>query len=156
MRVLIWTLYIGIYRAAEGYLCYYIAMTTWYSGRESRLLDEIITGRKTIEGRLRKGKFTDYKVGDIVALRRDIRDKDGVLHDGEPGAAMVEVVAVRGYPDFLTMVEVEGFQCVIPFAASAKAAADEYNRYYSAADQARYGVLAIEVRVIGSGGAVDA
>ena len=27
-------------------------MTTWESGRESSLLDDIIAGRKTIEGRL--------------------------------------------------------------------------------------------------------
>ena len=46
----------------------------WESGRESRLLDEMIAGRKTIEGRLCRGKFAQYAPGDIVNLRRDFRD----------------------------------------------------------------------------------
>ena len=59
-------------------------MKTWESGRESGLLDEIIAGRKTIEGRLNRGKFAEYQPGDQVWLRRDYRDKQGVLRDGEP------------------------------------------------------------------------
>lgn len=120
-------------------------MTVWESGRESTLLDEIIAGRKTIEGRLNKGKFASYRVGDVVSLRRDFRDKNGVLHDGEPGAAQVTITAIRRYGSFLDMVTCEGFTKVIPSAASAREAAEVYNRYYSAKDQAVYGVLAIEI-----------
>ncbi len=123
-------------------------MTVWESGRESALLDEIIAGRKTIEGRLNRGKFADYKPGDVVKLRRDIRLPDGTLQDGEPDAASVEVVAVRRYTNFLDMVTAEGFQKVIPSAGSAQEAADEYNKYYSAEDQARYGVLAVEIKAL--------
>lgn len=120
-------------------------MTTWESGRESALLDAIIDGRKTIEGRLNKGKFSEYAVGDTVSLRRDIRGEDGILVDGEPNAATVKIIAIRQYSDFLTMVSEEGFTNVIPAAKNAAEAADEYNKYYSAADQRRYGVLAIEI-----------
>lgn len=120
-------------------------MTTWESGRESSLLDAIIAGRKTIEGRLDKDKFASYKVGDTVKLRRDFRAEDGVLRDGMPDAARVRIVAIRKYADFMSMVGTEGFQNVIPDAISAKAAADEYNKYYSAEDQAKFGVLAIEI-----------
>lgn len=120
-------------------------MNVWESGRESSLLDDIISGRKTVEGRLRKGKFAEYTPGDRIWLRRDYRDKLGVLHDGEPRAACVKVVAVRCYSSFLAMVTAEGCQRVIPSACSAQEAADEYNKYYTAEDQARYGVLAIEI-----------
>lgn len=120
----------------------------WQSGRETHLLDDIIAGRKTIEGRLNKGKFSEYRPGDTVSLRRDYRDKNGVLQDGEPDAARVEIVAIRQYPTFLEMVKTEGYEKVIPSAASATVAADEYNRYYRTEDQALYGVLAIEVRPI--------
>lgn len=120
-------------------------MTVWESGRESSLLDAIIAGHKTIEGRLNKGKFAEYQVGDIVKLRRDIRDDDGVLHDGEPDAVRVKIIAIRTYSDFLTMVRTEGYQRVIPSAVSAEEAAAEYNRFYSPEDQARYGVLAIQI-----------
>ena len=123
-------------------------MTVWESGRESALLDEIIAGRKTIEGRLNRGKFAEYRPGDIVKLRRDYRDEAGALQDGEPDAVRVEVVAIRQYHDFFSMIEAEGYQRVIPYARSARAAADEYNNYYSAKDQATHGVLAVEVKVV--------
>ena len=123
-------------------------MTIWHSGRESGLLDSIITGEKTIEGRLNKGKFAEYRIGDQVALRRDYRDADGVLRDGEPDQVRVEIIAIRRYKTFFDMVMSEGCQKVIPNAVTAKVAADEYNKYYSLEDQARYGVLAIEVRTI--------
>lgn len=84
----------------------------------------------------------------MVQLRRDFRDAAGVLHDGQPDAARVKVVAIRHYATFLEMVEHEGYKRVIPMAKSAEAAAEEYNKYYSAADQARYGVLAIEVTLM--------
>ena len=123
-------------------------MTVWQSGRESGLLDEMIAGRKTIEGRLNRSKFAKYQVGDIVRLRRDIRGEDGVLRNGTPDAARVTVVAIRQYPDFASMVVAEGYEKVIPNAANADEAADEYNKYYSGEDQAICGVLAIEVRVV--------
>ncbi len=127
-----------------------MVMTIWESGRESELLDDIIAGRKTIEGRLDKGKFADYRVDDIVRLRRDIRDENGELHDGEPNAAHVKIVAIRKYRNFLELVEQEGYKNVIPAAASAKAAADEYAKYYSSDDQEKYGVLAIEIAPLSS------
>lgn len=122
-------------------------MTTWEAGRESNLLDDILAGRKTVEGRLNRDKFAQYRVGDTVSLRRDHRNDAGQLKDGELNAATIEIVAIRTYPTFLAMVTVEGYQRVIPSAKSADEAADEYNKYYSAVDQARYGVLAIEVRL---------
>lgn len=123
-------------------------MTRWESGRESGLLDHIIAGRKTIEGRLNRSKFTQYKVADTISLRRDVRDAAGILHDGEPGAVTVKILAIRKYSTFLDLVTEEGYNKVIPDAEDAQSAADMYNRYYSAADQARYGVLAIEITVV--------
>lgn len=120
----------------------------WQSGRESHLLDDIIAGRKTIEGRLNRGKFTEYRVGDTVSLRRDWRDEQGVLHDGEPDACRVEIVAICHYKSFLEMVTAEGYERVIPSATSANEAAAEYDRYYSIEDQQTYGVIAVEVRVL--------
>lgn len=123
-------------------------MTTWQSGRESDLLDDIIAGRKTIEGRLNRGKFAQYQVGDFVSLRRDIRDQHGILHDGGPDAALVKITAIRHYNTFLDLTTAEGYEKVIPHAHSTQQAADEYNKYYSAEDQASYGVLAVEVQLI--------
>lgn len=121
-------------------------MQTWTSGRESGLLDDIIAGRKTIEGRLNKGKFADYAVGDYVSLRRDYRDEAGVLRDGEPDQVRVEIIAIRRHASFIDMVTAEGYAKVIPSAKDTQEAAAEYNMYYSVTDQAKYGVLAIEIR----------
>jgi ASC-1-like (ASCH) protein len=123
-------------------------MTIWESGRESGLLDDIIAGRKTIEGRLKRGKFAEYRVDDVIKLRRDIRDESGVLHDGEPDQARVKIVGIREYSDFLSMCRSEGYERVIPSAKSVETAASEYNKFYSAEHQAEYGVLAIEVAII--------
>lgn len=120
--------------------------TVWESGRESAILDEIISGRKTIEGRLNRSKLAEYQVGDIVSLRRDYRDENGTLQDGEPGAARVTITAISNYETFLTMVTAEGYEKVIPSAHSAQEAVEVYDKYYSQEDQARFGVLAIEVR----------
>ncbi len=124
-------------------------MKIWESGRESKLLDEIIAGRKTIEGRLNRGKFAKYKPGDQVWLRRDYRDEQGVLRDGEARKVLVDVVAVRHYETSLAMVTAEGFEKVIPYAQSPEQAALEYDKFYSAEDQAKYGVLAIEFKFLG-------
>jgi ASC-1-like (ASCH) protein len=121
-------------------------MKTWTSGRESGLLDDIIAGRRTIEGRLNKDKFAEYAAGDHVSLRRDYRDDMGILRDGEPSQVRIEITAIRRYGSFIDMVNTEGYAQVIPLAKNAQAAADEYDKYYSAADQAKYGVLAIEIR----------
>lgn len=122
--------------------------TIWQSGRESDLLDDIIAGKKTVEGRLNKGKFAKYKVGDIVSLRRDWRDTRGILHDGEPDVASVQIIKIGHYSSFLQMVQAEGYKNVIPSAKSNIEAANVYNQYYSAQDQAEYGVLGIKVNII--------
>lgn len=121
-------------------------MNTWESGRESHLLDDIIAGRKTIEGRLNKGKFAEYKIGDQIWLRRDYRDENGILHDGKPRVALVEVTDIIQYQSFLEMTTTEDFKTIIPSANSAEQAADEYNKYYSTTDQNKFGVLAIKIK----------
>ncbi len=118
---------------------------TWVSGRESRLLDDIINGKKTIEGRLNKGKFADYAIGDYVQLRRDIRATSGQLVDGDLAEIEVKIVALRHYASFGDMVVAEGYKSVIPSAASDDEAAEEYNKYYTKNDQEQFGVIAIEI-----------
>lgn len=123
-------------------------MAIWESGRESGLLDDIIAGRKTIEGRLNRDKFARYQPGDRVWLRRDYRDDAGTLQNGEQKQAIVEVVAIRKYASSLEMVTAEGYERVMPDASSPTDAAAGYDKYYSSEDQAKYGVLAIEFAVI--------
>lgn len=123
-------------------------MTVWEFGLETRPFDAVVAGNKTIEGRLNKGKFVEFAVGDIVKIRKDYRDEHGVIYDGQPDTARVEIVAVRKYPSFSAMVEKEGYKHIGPLAHSPEEVIASYNKYYSTEDQAKYGVLAIEVKVI--------
>jgi ASC-1-like (ASCH) protein len=123
-------------------------MATYESGRESYLLDYIIDGKKTVEGRLNRGKFKDFQVGDLIWLRRDYRDEYGHLQDGEPRQVCVEIVAIRHYQSFADMVASEGYRTVIPNAESEEAAVAVYNTYYTTDQQLEYGVLAIEIALV--------
>ena len=123
-------------------------MNVWQSGCQSRPLDAIIDGRKTIEGRLNRGKFAQYRPGDVIELRRDFRDGNGVLRDGDVGEGRVKVMAVRRYDSFLSLLQTEDFRRLIPGALSAQEAANEYDKYYPPDDQAKYGVLAIEIKFL--------
>ncbi len=123
-------------------------MAIWESGRESSLLDAILDGRKTVEGRLKRGKFAEYRTGDYVWLRRDFRGPDGQLRDGTERAALVIIESIHLYRTFLEMTRAEGHENVIPGSASPEAATAEYDRFYPAEDQACYGVLAIRIRPV--------
>ena len=123
-------------------------MTIWESGRESHLVDDIIAGRKTIEGRLDRDKFSQYKPGDHVWLRRDNRNEAGKLQEGEPRQVLVEVNAIRKYVSFVDMTRSENYKNILPATTSPEEAAALYDMYYSAQDQLKYGVLAIEIAVI--------
>lgn len=122
-------------------------MTVWEFGLEKGPFAAVVIGRKTIEGRLNKGKFAEFAAGDIVNIREDYRDEHGVRHDGQIGGVQVEVVAVRKYPNFRALVEAEGVERVGSVPMTMKEAIDGYAGYYPLEDQVKYGVLAIEVRV---------
>lgn len=123
-------------------------MAVWEFGLEVTPFEAVVAGRKTIEGRLNTGKFAQFVAGDIVKIRRDYRDENGVIQDGEPDAARVEVVAVRKYANFSDLVNSEGVERVSSVSASAQETSDGYAEYYSVEDQTKYGVLAIEIAVI--------
>lgn len=55
---------------------------------------------------------------------------------------------MRRYATSLEMVTTEGFKRVIPYAETSEAAAAEYDKYYSTEDQAKYGVLAVDLKVL--------
>lgn len=123
-------------------------MAVWEFGLEVTPFEAVVAGRKTIEGRLNMGKFAQFAAGDIIKIRKDYRDENGVIQDGEPDAAQVEVVAVRKYANFSDLVNSEGVERVSSVSASAQETSDGYAEYYSVEDQAKYGVLAIEIAVI--------
>ena len=121
-------------------------MRVWVSGRESKLLEHIKSGHKNIEGRLNRDKFTSYKVGDIVLFRKDTRNSDGVLEDGEiDHSGHAEIISINHYKSFDDMFKNEDYKKAIPEAKDARDASGYYSKYYSIDDQMKYGVLAIKI-----------
>jgi ASC-1-like (ASCH) protein len=98
--------------------------------------DLIRKGLKTIEGRLRKGIFASFKKGDVVEWVY----KDSVVR--------TKITNVYKYPSFKTMLKMEGLKHVLPGVNSLTDGVGVYRQWYSEDDEKKYGVVAIEVRVL--------
>jgi ASC-1-like (ASCH) protein len=97
----------------------------------------IIAGRKTIEGKLAKGKALQMKPG-------------SVLHISGSGARIIEcqVTAVRSYKSFIEYFGGEGLRKALPEVDSIENGLAVYAQYYPAGLDEQLGVLAVELRFI--------
>ncbi len=91
----------------------------------------ILSGVKTVEGRLNKGKFADIKIGDIIEI--------------EPEKIQFKIVEKNFYSDFKSMIEAEGLKNVIPDKNNVDAAVDVYYQFYTKEQEKEFGVLAIKI-----------
>lgn len=92
----------------------------------------LLTGKKTIEGRLNKGKFSTLSVDDILIL-----DK-----------VNLKVISIKKYDTFKDMLSEEGVDRVIPDKKDITEAEKVYYKFYAKEDERKFGVVAIEVRVL--------
>ena len=90
----------------------------------------IAEGRKTVEGRLYRGRFRRIRRGDILRL----------------GSVEVAVTAVIWYPNFEVMVAEEGRENLVPGAASDEEVVRIYQGIYSKSEEQRYGVIAMRIK----------
>lgn len=111
-------------------------------GVQSEILADIRGGKKTIEGRLAKGKFLDIKPGDIISLREDIYEH-GVLVLSVNSGLKIKVESIERFDSFATMLKTVDYKPVIPSANSFDEALAVYRRYYSPEDEGIFGVIAI-------------
>lgn len=92
----------------------------------------ILNGKKTVEGRLNKGKFAALCAGDIIEL--------------EPERIRFKVTEKILYPTFIAMIEAEGVENVIPDKTDAIGAAQVYYDFFSEEEEASFGIVAIRIR----------
>ena len=116
-------------------------------GIDSQVLEKIRDGRKTVEGRLARGKFLAIKAGDVISVREDFY-VDGVITGVKEDSLRMRVVAVKKFDNFRLMLGDVGFKKAIPDAITLDDACIEYLRFYSEASQEEYGVLAISFQLI--------
>ncbi|MFA6353317.1 MAG: ASCH domain-containing protein [Candidatus Paceibacterota bacterium] len=92
----------------------------------------ILQGKKTIEGRLNKGKFATIQVGDILELELE--------------KIKFIVVGKNIYKNFREMIEKEGIVNVIPEKNSIDEAVDVYYIFYTKEQENEFGVVAIKIK----------
>jgi len=95
-------------------------------------------GKKTVEGRVRKGKWADVKQGDVLMISSSAKRND------EKKA--FSVTGVRTYPGFEAMLASEGLIHVLPGVRTLAKGVAEYRAFYDAEVESRSGVVALELR----------
>lgn len=92
----------------------------------------ILQGKKTIEGRLNKGKFATIQVGDILEL--------------EPEKIKFIVDEKTIYKNFRAMLRKEGIINVVPDKNNLDEATDVYYQFYTKKQEREFGVVAIKIK----------
>ena len=90
----------------------------------------ILSGEKTVEGRLHKGKYLDLQIGDILKINNEVE---------------FNVVGKNVYTTFREMIEGEGLKNVIPDKETVEEAVSVYYKFFSEEDELKYGVVGIKI-----------
>lgn len=113
-------------------------MTNYKNHRDEPYFTLVKCGKKTVEARIKKGKYGKIKPGDfIVVLKRDSEE-----------SIKVRVLGVRNYNNFKEMFEKEDYKKIIPDAKNIEEALKEPFRFYTKEMEKKYGVVAIEVKLL--------
>ncbi len=91
----------------------------------------IIEGKKSVEGRLNKGKFFKAQVGDILQI--------------DPEGVQFKIVSKNVYLTFREMIEKEGIENVIPDKSKIDDAVNVYYNFYTKEQEREFGVVAIKI-----------
>ncbi|MBO4251380.1 MAG: hypothetical protein J5911_01815 [Clostridia bacterium] len=100
---------------------------------------KIYDGEKTVEVRLNDAKRQRLQVGDIVQFIRKDHFRDHIR---------TEVVALYKFDSFAELFRSDLFVKTGFSGCTAEDAADKMYEYYDAADERKYGVLAIEIKIL--------
>lgn len=122
-------------------------MKVYQAGRESALLTDIRSGKKNVEIRLHRDKFAQYSPGDLVKIREDVYQAGAVVAS-YPDQLTVRIEQVDDYPTFREALEAVGFKNVFPRVDSLDEALEACYRFYTAEDEAKFGVLAIFITLV--------
>ncbi len=111
-------------------------------GIETSILEDILSGKKTIECRLGKQKFLKIRPGDVLSIREDTWKGDKILRS-IPNRAEIKVTQILYFETFTEAFASIDFKEAIPSAASPSEAVEAYRKFYTSEDEKKYGVVAI-------------
>lgn len=95
---------------------------------------QIATGRKTVEGRINRDDWAAVCVGDKIEFYYN------------DNSIICEVVAIHHEKDFASLYRRFGDN-LLPGISSEDEAMAIYHQFYTVADEERYGVVGIEIKV---------
>ena len=98
--------------------------------------DYINLKKKTVEGRLNKGKFKEFKKGDIIYFKNDNKKIKVIIKN------------IINYKTFKEYLEMEGLKRTLPGIKSIEQGEQVYYSYYTPEMEKEFGILAIEVKKI--------
>ncbi len=116
-----------------------INSTTHYEHLSEPWFSLITLGLKTIEGRLNKGRFASMKVGDIIIWHNE---------DFKAREIYTKIVAKRTYKCFSEYLKEEGLKNCLPGILSLEHGLSVYYKYFTRADEDKYGIIAIEIKLL--------
>jgi len=99
----------------------------------------ISLGLKTVEGRKNKGKFKDMRIGETI---------EWVNEDFNKRTVLTEIIGKREYMKFDEFLSAEGLDRCLPGIKTIDDGLSVYYKYFTKEDEDRYGVVAIELRVL--------
>lgn len=112
-------------------------------------------GLKTVEGRLNKSKFAEMRPGTVLVISKSGPDsskkKSGtgtrsIRASTSSSAPFVAVVTqVVPYQSFVSYLSHEGLNRCLPGIDTIEAGANVYRQFYSSADEATFGIVAIHL-----------
>lgn len=92
-------------------------------------------GQKTIEGRIRRGKYAEIRPGDEIV----------VYNNEETDSVEVIVKKVTTYLSFEEMLTKEPLSKLLPDAKTVEEGIGVYRKFYTTEEEKEFGVVAIEV-----------
>ncbi|MFI5275570.1 MAG: ASCH domain-containing protein [Candidatus Saccharimonadales bacterium] len=116
-------------------------------GIESSIFAELLSGQKTLEGRLGKPKYIKLRVGNVLTVREDFWVA-GKLVKSAPDRAQIQITQLLYFESFEEMLGAVDYRKALPRTSSVREALNTYHRFYSAGDEAEYGVVAITFKLV--------
>lgn len=98
--------------------------------------DSIKSGKKTVEGRLNKGTFAEFKIGDIIKINNDNHN------------FKVKIINIDNYESFSDMIIHKGLDNVLPGIKTLEEGVAVYRQFYLEDKEKEFKVLAITVKLI--------
>uniref|UniRef100_A0A6C0KVG0 ASCH domain-containing protein n=1 Tax=viral metagenome TaxID=1070528 RepID=A0A6C0KVG0_9ZZZZ len=98
--------------------------------------DYIKLGKKTIEGRLNKGMFSQLKKDDIIKF---VNKDEHVI---------VRVEKIQYYDSFFQYLTLEGLERTLPDVYTIEEGINIYYKYYTKEQEKEYRILAISIELV--------